>query len=200
MNLDNNMSVEKKSKGAQNIIVYALAAAIVFMSIGFATYAATLNIGGENKAVVNVKKAQWSVHWLHTGAATDFVASANSQPFTATSVTDTNVQFTTTLNKPGDFAEFTVKATNDGTFDAELTGVTLGGVSAAQDEYINYSLKYNGTIYTTTTTGLSTALAAGNTHDVVVRVEYVQPNDETKLPSEDVTLNLTAALSYTQAQ
>lgn len=201
MNMDTNTSIEKKSKSAQSIIVYALAAAIVFMSIGFATYAATLNIGGAgNNAQVTVKKAKWSVHWVN-GGSSDFVASTGSQPFATSSVTDTDVSFTTTLNKPGDFAEFTVQATNDGTFDAVLTGVTLGGVSAAQDAYIDYSLTYNnGTPYTASTSGLNIALDAGDTHDVVVRVEYVQPVSESALPTEsDVTLYLTASLDYEQA-
>ena len=105
-----------------------------------------------------------------------------------------------TLTKPGDFYEFTVNVKNTGTFDANLTGITMSPLTTEQSKYLTYEIDYNGNTYTSTQTGLSISLA--NTSGIVpvkVKVSYVQPEKPADLPSSEVTIPLTASLTYKQA-
>lgn len=196
----------KKSK-TQNTTIIALIAAIVFMSIGFAAYATTLTIGGSNN--VTVRKASWDIHWAgksgaspaETGTVTETKGAALGE---VTRASDTSVTFTATLVKPNDEYEFTVDAVNAGTFDANLTSVVLSDASAHSD-YLTYTVTYDnqtwsGTSGTTTfTPSPASTLAAGAQKTARVNVKYIQPSDETKLPTQDVTVTLTAAFNYDQA-
>ena len=159
--------------------------AILFMSIGFATYAQTLNITGN----VTVSPATWSVHW----DTASFKKDANSVDVTTTTLTNTDVAFTATLEKPGDVAKFTIDAVNDGTFDANLTGITLSTLGTNE-------VKYGSTAYTASASNLSTLLAKTNGRETVtVTVTYTTPADSADLPQNAVNVNLSASLDYTQA-
>lgn len=210
-------SVAQKSsrQKAQNTTIIALAAAILFMSVGFAAYATTLQIGGTNN--VTVKKAVWDIHWAgksgaspaETGTVTETKGTDLGE---VTRASDTSVTFTATLQKPGDEYEFTVDAVNAGTFDANLTNVVLSDLSA-NSAYLTYTVKYGSQTFSgTTTTGGTVAanqvtytpspavtLAAGAQQTVTVNVKYEQPAQESQLPSSDVTVSATADFKYDQA-
>ncbi len=204
-----------KKRNPQNIAIIALAAALVFMGIGFAAYATTLNIGGANN--VTVKKAAWDIHWAGKSGAspaetgTVSVTKGSSLTNTISRAGETQVDFSVTLTKPGDEYEFTVDAVNAGTFDAGLTSVVLSDLSA-NSAYLTYTVTYgNQTFSGTTTTGGTVAsnkvtytpspaitLTAGNQETVTVNVKYIQPANEASLPSSDVTVSATAAFNYDQ--
>ncbi|NMA50379.1 MAG: hypothetical protein GX951_00815 [Mollicutes bacterium] len=180
-----------KEKSLQVVIMTVLAVAIIIMSVGFAALTSQLNIAGN----VTVKKASYNVHFdtntyaLGTGSQT-----MSKSP----TILGTSVNYDVTLNEPGEFVEFSINVVNEGTIDAYLKSITMTGVSAAQDEYIDYTVTYAGTEYTSTNTSLNTKLA-GETGvaAVKVRVEYVLPANASALPtSDDVELNLTCVLNY----
>ena len=182
----------EKKKNGQLIIIGILAVAILFMSIGFAAYAQTLNITGN----VTVSPATWSVHW----DTASFKKDANSVEVTTTTLTNTDVAFTATLEKPGDVAKFTIDAVNDGTFDANLTGITLSTLVTNEAKYLTYEVKYGSTAYTASASNLSTLLAKTNGRETVtVTVTYTTPADSADLPQNAVNVNLSASLDYTQA-
>ncbi len=187
--------MEGNRKG-QQLLIAALVIAVVAMSVGFAvtSYTQTLNITGDT---VTAKAAKWDVHYDTSSYAattgTGYVAD------TSHNLTGTTLTFAVTL-EPKEIYEATVTVKNLGTFDANLTGITLGGLTTDQAKYIKYSIFYNGTEYTATTTGLSIALAKNTgTATVKVRVEYFLPDDENDLPQTDATVSLTGSLSYSQA-
>lgn len=177
-------------------VAVILLAIIVLMSIGFAVYATTLNIGGENN--VTVKKALWDIHWnpdYGTSGMTE-TTGTNYVDIVNPVVNDTSVTFSATLTKPGDIAEFKVQAKNFGTFDAQLTGITM---SALDQPYLEYTVQYGSNSYTASTTGLTTALNAGATEEVTVTIRYIQPENASQLPTTgDVTVTATAAFNYKQ--
>jgi len=195
----------RKSK-AQNVTIIALAATVLCMSIGFAAYSETLNIGGANN--ITVRKASWDIHWAgksgaspaETGTVTE-TKGANLGEVTRAS--DTSVTFTATLVKPGDEYEFTVDAVNAGTFDAGLTSVVLSDASAHAN-YLTYTVSYDsqtwsGTSGTTTfTPSPASTLAAGAQKTATINVKYIQPANEGNLPTSDVTVTLTAAFNFDQ--
>ena len=185
----------KKEEIRSMWVAVILLAIILIMSIGFAAYTQTLTIGGTND--LTVKRAAWSVHWNTSYNTTGYNLSSGSQSIGTPNVTATGVTFTTTLNEIGEFAEFTVQAQNDGTIDAQLTDITISGLSAAQQAYTSVKVTYDGTDYTSSQTGLSTALNANDTKLVKIRVEYVEPATAGSLPTADQTITLTVSFDYT---
>ena len=97
----------ERKKNGQIIAIVALAVAIVVMSVGFATYASTLNING----TTTVKANKWSVHFDDS----TYDETTGSVAATTHTITDTTASYTVTLTKPGDFYEFSVNVINDGT-------------------------------------------------------------------------------------
>lgn len=189
--------MERKGN-SQVIIIGILAMALLVMSVGYAAaFNTTLNISGTAIA----KAAKWDVHF----DTTSYLETTGSVKPSAQNLSGTTASYTITLEKPTDFYEFSVNVVNDGTFDANLTKITLSTLTPAQAKYIKYTLTYAGNEYTETTSDLSVLLAAKNPGDtdtaaVKVKVEYIQPTDASDLPASDQTITLTAALDYVQAE
>lgn len=184
----------EKGRGTQILVIVCLSLAILFMTVGFALYSSRLTINGT--ATVNPSK--WSVHYV----TDSYAESANSVTADSKTITNTDVTYAITLDKPGDFYEFTINVINDGTFDAVLKSLTMSTLTAAQQKYLTYTVTYDGTAYTASNTSLSSSLpctSGSNTKTVKVRVDYVQPETSTDLPSEAVNVTLTASLDYEQS-
>jgi len=173
------------------VVVAILAVTVLCMSIGFANYGQDLVIEGNT----TVEAASWDIHFKE-GTYTE---STGSTAATSYNLDTTAMDYEVTLAKPGDFYEFTVTVENGGTFDANLVKLTMTALTDEQAKYLTYTVTYDGTTYSATTDNLSIALDAGATKDVKVRVEYVQPDEATDLPSEEETVTLNATLSYKQA-
>lgn len=188
--------MEKKKRKEIGILLF-LVLAIVLMTVGFAAYTQTLNISG----TVKVKGSPWDIHYIPnqitrtTGSVTPD-STTGETPTVLETVDDTNFEFTVTLEKPGDFYEATITAKNYGTVAAQLKSITMSQLTTEQQKYLSYTLTYNGTAYTASQTGLTTAMAAGAEHPVKVRVEYLQPQNASDLPSSDVTVTVTGSLDY----
>lgn len=184
----------EKQKNTQMFVIAILAVAVLTMSVGFAVFTQTLDINGN----VTVASSKWSIAF----DTSSYVESDGSVAVSNKTLDGTSMTYNVTLSKPKDFYEFTVKVKNTGTFDANLTGITMSALGVAEAKYLKYEIYYNDTKYTTTTTeGLSIALANTTGEATVkVRVEYIQPDDYNDLPSDAVTVPLTASLTYKQAQ
>ena len=183
----------ERNKNTQLIIIAVLAFAVMFMTVGFATYATTLNITG----TTTVSAAKWSVHYV----TNSYAESTGSVVATSKTITNTDVTYSITLAKPGDFYEFTINVINDGSFDAKLSALTMTALTAAQQKYLTYTVTYDGTDYTASASNLANVLSCtdgSNTKVVKVRVAYVQPENSTDLPAEEVEVTLTASLDYVQ--
>lgn len=188
----------EKPRNFQNVVIIALCAVIVAMSVGFANFTQPLNIAGD----VNVEGASWNVKF-DDESYNELEGSVAVSDDDLT-VTGTSVSYDVTLEKPGDFYEFSIDVKNKGTFDAKLTSVVMTKLEDAQKEYLTYTVSYGSAVFTETTEGLSTLLAkavddTAGTETVKVKIAYVQPEDYTKLPSESVKISLSATLNFTQA-
>ena len=181
--------MERQTK-VTNIAIIALAVAVVFMSVGFALYSQQLTLNG----TATVQPATWSVKFDTTTGVTPGQGSVAA---TTSTLTDTSYTYAFTLAKPGDFFEMDIPVVNAGTINAQLKTITMSQLSASQSNYLSYTLSYNGTPYTQTTT-LSTpvALNAQATATVKVKVEYLLPNDSANLPQTAQTVTITGALDY----
>ena len=182
----------EKQKNTQMFVIAILAVAVLTMSVGFAAFTQTLNINGS----VTVASSVWNIAFdTASYKESDGSVAASNKTIDGTSMT-----YNVTLTKPGDFYEFTVNVKNTGTFDANLTGISMNSLTTEQAKYLTYEITYNGTEYTTTTSSLSVALAkTSGVAPVKVRVEYIQPDNPADLPSREVNVSLTASLTYNQA-
>ena len=184
----------EKSKNVQTIIIVVLAATILCMSIGFALFSSELTING----TATVSPSKWSVHYV----TNSYAESTNSVTADSKTITNTDVTYAITLVKPGDFYEFTINVINDGTFDANLTALTMTSLTTAQSKYLTYTVTYDGTDYNASNSSLSLSLpctTGSNTKTVKVRVAYIQPENSTDLPDSAVNVTLNASLDYEQA-
>ena len=110
---------------------------VVCLGIGYSYLNTELNING----TANINSANWSVYWNNVQVTEGSV----SAPTPTIDSDKTTVSYTITLEKPGDYYEFTVDAVNAGTIDAmietidsKLNGVTMEEVPA----YLDYGISY----------------------------------------------------------
>ena len=188
----------RQERSSQNLVLVLLAVAVLAMSVGFATYSQNLSING----TATFKKASWDVHFDSTTFAEDANNSVAISPAPTHSFSPaskpTQLDYTVTLEKPGDVYQFTVDVINEGTIDAKLTQISLTNDQSSA-AYISHSVTYDGVTYTDATNANINKVLAGNngTETVTVRVEYVLPANEADLPTAaDVTAHLGVTLNY----
>ena len=157
------------------------------LTIAYAALSAVLTISGS----AQVTSADWDIHLANPkvtdGSATTVVPSISSGK---------TLSFSTTLNIPGDFYEFTVDVVNGGSIAAMIDKVTkTPELTAAQAKYLKYEVSYaNGESISTKQT-----IASGVTMPIKVRVEYRKDLVASDLPTGTVQLTLGLVLDYVQS-
>lgn len=182
----------KKSISYSTVIIVLLGVAIVAMSIGFAAFASNLTIEGS----ASVESSNWNIGFQEDSYQ-ETSGSVTVQPENRT-IEGTSMTYDVTLSEPGDFYEFTINVENKGTFDAQLSGITMSSLTTEQAKYLTYTVSYNGTSYTTTQSNLNIDLLSSATAPVKVRVEYIQPDNPADLPSSVQEISLNATLNFVQ--
>lgn len=108
---------------SKNLIVCTLCSLVILMGIGYAAFAANLNIKGTANITSN-----WSVH-LESITADNIVGDAKDLPYDetlnpdGTKADNLSATFKTELVSPGDSITYSVVVTNDGTIDAKLDSI-----------------------------------------------------------------------------
>ena len=182
----------RRERSLQNIIIIVLSIAVIGMSIGFATYASNLEING----TAHFTPASWDIH---------FVDSSFTEPSTQGAIhatnhtlTDTEATYEVTLPAPGSTYTFDVQVKNFGTIKGKLKKIELTNLNEAQAKYIEHTVTYDGTSYSTTTDNLAIAIEPNETQTatVTVTVKYNYPANASDLPSTAQTVNLGVKLYY----
>ena len=180
----------EKQKNTQLFIIAVLSVVLLTMSVGFAAFSKTLNINGNVVATA----AKWEIAF----DTTSYAETSESKAASSKSINATDMTYDVTL-APGEFYEFTVDIENSGSFDAVLKTITMAGLTEAQAKYLEYTVTYGNTSYTSSQTGLNIALDSGEEETVKVKVKYNIPLSATDLPSTDQKLTLTASFGFEQA-
>ena len=176
--------------------VLTLIVSLVAITIAYASFSQRLNINGTG----TLKSSKWSVHFDTSSYAE--TANSNVHPSTTPVPSGTDLSYSVTLVEPGDKYEFTIYVINDGTFDADLTAITINTTS---NPCLQHTVNYNGVNYTSTNgsiTGVTLPKQSGSTpgsHTVKVTVEYVEPANANQLPTSDVAFTANVNLDYVQA-
>ena len=203
LNQNNKKNLKEKDKQGKMIIAILLLIAII--GVGYATLGANLKING----VANIPSAQWNVHFVQNSITptTGSVAidTANNEK-AATVDSATEVSYKVKLALPGDFYEFTVDVTNEGSIDAMIDSVSSKiKIGTGEEEeittspsnlptYLDYSVAYvDGKSITA-----KQKLDAGDTETIKVRLSYKTDITSTDLPTTNQTLALNFKVNYVQ--
>ena len=104
------------------------------LTIAYAALNAVLTIQG----TAQVTSADWDIH-LANPKVTNGSATTNVPQIK----TNSTMEFSTTLNMPGDFYEFTVDVVNSGSIDAMIENVIKNPeLTTEQAKYLKYEITY----------------------------------------------------------
>ena len=139
---------------------------ILFISIGFAALTANLSI---NSGITFLPQ---SFHIYFNNISVNQNSVNKNNPTLSSS--KKNITFTTSINEPGDFYEFTFDVVNDGTMDAAISEIVKSSLTETQEKYLTYTTRYYGE----REIKVDDILHAGYKERIVVRVEYKYDVDE----------------------
>ena len=149
----------RKSKKYYIILILLLLLGVTF---GYAVLNSTLNINGKS----TVQKNTWDVHFENIQVKEGSVT-ATVDPVISNNTSISN--FEITLDKPGDFYEFTVDVVNDGSIDAMIESIIkTPELTDEQKKYLKYEVEYvDGTSISE-----SKLLKSGETKTISVLFSY----------------------------
>ena len=159
---------------------------IFSLTIVYAALSVTLNIQGNAEVVAS----KWDIHLDNVKVTSGSVNGTDPSITTPTTAT-----FSTTLNMPGDFYEFTIDVVNNGSIDAMIDSVTKEPtLTETQAKYLNYIIEYqNGESIST-----KQLVSKESFVRLKVRVEFRKDVIASDLPTTSETLNLSFTVNYIQ--
>lgn len=169
------------------VILVIVLVSVFTLSIVYAALNAILTIQGS----AQISSAEWDVHFDNVNVTNGSISGDNPRITSATTAI-----FSTTLNMPGDFYEFTIDVVNDGSIDAMIENITkTPTLSESQSKYLKYEITYqNGESITT-----KQLVEKNSFVRLKVRLEYRSDITSSNLPTSSETLNLGLQLNYTQS-
>ena len=157
------------------------------LTVVYAALSTVLNINASAEVVAST----WDIHLSNprvtSGSATTDVPQIK---------TSSTLEFSTTLNMPGDFYEFTIDVVNDGSIDAMIDGITkTPTLTDTQAKYLNYIIEYqNGESINT-----KQLVSKNSFVRLKVRAEFRKDITASDLPTTSETLNLSFTVNYIQS-
>ena len=176
--------MEDSSKSTKNVLILLL---VLFISIGFAYLSTQLNIFGTTE----IKANSWNIYFDNV-QVTEGSVTANTPEIDEDKTT---VNYTVTLDKPGDFYEFTIDAKNDGTLNGVIESVAISELDADVLKYLNYSVTYlDGTEIKE-----EDILEAKKKVTYKILIEYKKDIVASDLDENGIDLELSFTVNYVQA-
>lgn len=129
-------------KGRKKLFVVIVILLILCISIGYAALSDNFKI----KGTTNITGNTWALSFTNIQvdtSASNVTASTAPHIVTGTSSDDytQQVEYEVTLAKPKDVYVFTVDLQNTGSIDAEISSVSLSGLTSNASQYIEYTVK-----------------------------------------------------------
>lgn len=175
------------------------------ISIGFAALSTVLKING----TANITKNTWNIYWDPESVSVTQGSKSGTEPLVSNGEdgsTNTKVTWSTNLEIPGEFYEFTVDAVNAGTIDAMIEEI-IPTVPTGMPNYISYTVTYADGITPLVNHSLSKGTKSGNTiiptrEKYKVRVEFkdtITPAQMDAIPDEGLDYDFGFEVKYVQA-
>ena len=210
--------MKSKRYYAQNAAIIILALAIIVMSVGYATYNASLNLNG----TTTVQSSKWSV--IFENPQKHASSTIDDSQITKFELTDsTTLTFNANMGI-GDTYSFVVDVVNDGTFDAKLVDWVLTAKNTTTNEpltindaqtnasnsYLTYTVKWlDGTELaantelphkvagsTTTVAGSAESETPTNVKKLQVTVQTSAPANVSELPTADQSFEFNFQMNF----
>lgn len=106
----------------------------------------------------------------------------------------TGVEFTTELEKPGDYIEFSVNVVNYSNLDAKISEIAKSSLTEQEQKYLKYEVKYidNSDIKE------GQILKSKETKTIKIRLEYKYDITADDLPTSDNILNSNFSIVFVE--
>lgn len=176
-----------RNKKILYILLAIVLVSICTLTLVYAALNVTLSIVGN----AEVFASSWDIHLDNVSVNTKSVS--GSAP---TISGGTTVNFSTKLEVPGDFYEFTIDVVNDGTIDAMIESIVkTPTLTTAQAKYLKYEIEYqNGESINT-----RQLVKKNDFVRLKVRIEFRKDITASDLPTTTDTLNLSFTVVYVQS-
>ena len=178
----------KRKKHQKQFLLYTFFLLLLGIGIGYAIIQSDLNLNG----LTDIGTNTWDIHFANVQVTTGSVTA--STPATINPSDNTKVNYSITLDKPGDFYEFTVDIVNAGTLPGEISLSTISGIDSTYEDIIIYTIEYSSG----NPVQVGDILNDGDTKTVKVRTYFNQEIDPEDLPEDDFNLNLVLNVTYVQ--
>lgn len=191
------------NKNFKTIMIIAVVALIALVGVGYAAFSTNLTINGKG----TVKASSWKIKFSNlsnvnlTGKATEITKPTISN-------NDTHIgDYAVTFTAPGDSIDYTFDVVNAGTFDAEISSITVdkpnctgNGANATTDaSNVCKNLSYKLTYADGTEVVQGDTLDAGETKNLKLALTYSSSITAEQLPTDDVAIsNLEVTIVYSQ--
>lgn len=192
------------NKNFKTIMIIAIVAIVAVVGVGYAAFSSNLTINGKG----TVKASSWKIKFANLSDANP---TGKAQEITKPTISnnDTHIgDYAVTLKAPGDMVYYVFDVVNEGTFDAEISSITIGtpectgnGANADQDKTnvcnnLSYKLTY---IDDNTDVAQGDTLAAGASATMKLALQYSSSVTAEQLPTNDVAIsNLGVTIIYSQ--
>ena len=193
-------------------VILVLVLALISLGIAFAAFSTTLTINGSG----TVQATNWSI--VFEGRTSISTIDAPQTSGSATEVTRPTIKndateistYSVSLSTPGDSITYKFKIHNKGSFDGNISAMTVSGVSrpsaaisgaalvtdpavaqanAATLANVEYKFYYEADDTLVGQNAARDCLAVGESEDVVLRIVFAPSDDTSVLPSSNLTLD-----------
>ena len=187
--MKNSLKLEAKQRRFQMNKKAFIFMAVMCMGIGFAFLSSNLTITGNTSVSGN----KWNVYFTNVQVSENSVEATVAPTTTGTNTT--SIDYTVTLDNPGDFYEFTVEAKNDGSIDAMIESISMTSLSTDVAKYLSYTATYEDGI----PLAENDVLKAKTSTTYIIRAEYKKDISASDLDEEGVDLTLSFGVNYVQS-
>ena len=176
-----------KDRKKLSLFLFLIIICVFTLTIAYSALNAILTIQGNAEVIAS----SWDIH-LENPKVRNGSATMDSPSLEGANL----INFSTTLNLPGDFYEFTVDVVNGGTIDAMIENVIkMPELDDNQKKYLNYEISYqNGQ-----SINERQEIKSGSSMPIKVRIEYRKDLNASDLPTGQVVLDLSLTLEYIQS-
>ena len=157
--------MDKKNKSNKNMVLALVAVAVVLLAVSaLLTYKKSGNGGILNKDT-----------WKVTILKDSYKELSGSIKAESVEITDTKMVYKLPLKNAGEFYEATVDVKNEGTIDAKMDAITIGGLTEQQQQGIQHTVTYDKNSFLNSATKLGYTLKAGETKQIDIFVLVNEP-------------------------
>ena len=184
----------EKQKSIHFAIIGALTIAVLFMSVGFATYSQMLDFNGSS--IENAKQ-------FHIALDADtYQEGDGSVKADSTTISDDRIDVSVHFDHAGEYYLAMLNVVNNGDYNGILNAIRMPSFEGSEENYIKYSLVFdNDEVFTGSTEELATAInhdAGSNIKTIMIKISY-EPTEDFEQPAEGIDISTFAEFDFVQS-